>query len=159
VVGNVLHRGGKEYLYRFSIRRAAPAVTVTASETAFSVTPGNTNELKIAVKCLHGFQTKLVVSVRQLPEGVEAEPVNVPEQGGDITLKLTASREAKPFGGPIRIIATESESKKEHPAVADLTSSSVNNGVPGGFNKLVIESTDQLWLTVLPAPAASDDKK
>jgi len=43
--------------------------------------------------------------------------------------------------------------------VADLTSSTVNNGVPGGFNKLVIESTDRLWLTVLPVAAKTESKE
>jgi hypothetical protein len=158
-VGNLLHRGGAEHLYRFSIRRAVPAVKVNALETAFTITPGKTNELKVTVKRLHGFQSKLALSVRDLPDGVEAEPADVPEKGGDITLKIVASVEAKPFSGPTQIIATEVKSQEEHPAVADLTSSTVNNGVPGGFNKLVIESTDQLWLTVLPVPLATDGTK
>ena len=151
-VGNVLHRGSAEHLYRLAIRRAVPAVTINASETAFTITAGNSNEIKVAIKPLHGFQQKLKVAVRGLPDGLLAEPADVPDKGGDVTLKLMASPEADPFSGPIQIIATEVESQKEHRAVADLTSSTVNNGVPGGFNKLVIESTDQLWLTVLPVP-------
>jgi len=35
----------------------------------------------------------------------------------------------------------------------------VNNGVPGGYQRLVVESTDQLWLTVLPAPKPKSDEK
>ena len=158
-IGNTLHRGGTNYLYRFSIRRAAPTITMNVSETAFTITPGQTKELKVAVKCLHGFQSKLALSVRDLPQGLAVEPVDVPENGGDIKLKIVASAEAKAFSGPIRIAATEEKSRKEYWAVADLTSSTVDNGVPGGFNKLVIESTDQFWLTVLPAPVATDSKK
>lgn len=156
-VGNMLHRGGAEYLYRFSLRRAVAALKVNVSETAFTITPGKTNELKVTVKRLHGFKESLTVSVRGLPAGLEAEPVDVPEKRGDVTMKLIASPEAKPFSGLIQIIATEVESQKEHLAVADLTSSTVNNGVPGGFNKLVIEFTDQLWLTVLPALVPNAD--
>jgi hypothetical protein len=158
-IGNVLHRGGPEYLYRFSIRPAVPTVKVNVSETAFTITAGKTNAIKVTVQCRHGFQSKLRLSVRNLPGHVEAEPLDVPEKGGDVTLQMIASGEAKGFSGPIQIIATDMKSQTEHPAVADLTSSTVDNGVPGGFNKLVIESTDQLWLTVLPEATATEAQK
>ena len=153
VVGNVLHRGDGEHLYRLSARRATPDVKLTVSETAFTIGPGKTNEIKIAVKSLHGFKRKMTASVHGLPEGLNAEPAEVSEKGGDVVIKLMASAEAKPFSGPIQIIATEAESQLQRRVVADLTSSTVNNGVPGGFNKLVIETADQFWLTVLAAPA------
>jgi hypothetical protein len=97
--------------------------------------------------------------VKGLPEGLNAEPAELSEKGSDVTIKLMASAEAKPFSGPIQIIATEAESQVQHRVVADLTSSTVNNGVPGGFNKLVIESADQFWLTVLAAPVAKAGPK
>lgn len=153
-VGNVLQRSDAEHLYRFHIRRATPALKVNVSETAVTIAPGKTNEIKITIKRLHGFKDALTLGARGLPAGVEAEAAPVPEKGGEVQIKLVASIEAKPFGGPFQIIATETESRREHPAVADLTSSTVNNGVPGGFNKLLMETTDQLWLTVLPAPVA-----
>ena len=158
-VGNVLHRGDGEHLYRLSVRRATPEVKVTLSETAFTVSPGKTNQLKVTVKSLNGFQRRLTACVRGLPDGLKAEPVEIAEKGGDATINLIASAEAKPFSGPIQIIATEVESKKEHRGEADLTRSTVNNGVPGGFNKLVIESTDQFWLTVLAAPVTKAGAK
>ena len=158
-VGSVLQRGGSDYLYRLNIRRATPALKVNVSETAFTITPGRTNQLKVTVKRLNGFKRELTVSARGLPEGLEALPVEIQEKDGDFSIQLVASAEVKPFSGAIQIIATEVESQKEHRAVADLTGSTVNNGVPGGFNKLIIETTDQIWLTVLPAPVAKDDAK
>lgn len=149
-VGSVLHRGGADYFYRLTIRRAVPGVKANVSETAVAIFPGKTNEIKLAVKRLHEFKGKLTVSVRGLPDGLASEPVEVPEKGSDVSLKLAAAAEARPFSGPVQIVVTETDSQKEHLAVADLTSSSVNNGVPGGFNRLAIEATDQLWLTVLP---------
>jgi hypothetical protein len=154
VVGNVLQRGGSDYLYRLSIRPASPVLKVNVSETALTITPGKTNQLKVTIKRLHGFKQELAVSARGLPEGLEILPVELPEKDGDFSIRLIASKDAKPFNGPVQIIATEVESQKEH-----LTSSTVNNGVPGGFNKLIIETTDQLWLTVLPAPVAKEDGK
>jgi hypothetical protein len=153
-IGNVLHRGGADYLYRLSVRHASPSLKVTISETAFSITPGKTNELKVTLKRLHGFKAKVALSAKGLPDGVAAEPVEVPDKDGDVSLKLVASVDAKPFSGPIRVVATESESGLERRVTASLTSSTVDNGVPGGFTKLAMESTDQLWLTVLPVAEA-----
>lgn len=158
-VGNVLHRGGPDYLYRLSVGRALPELTVNISETALSIASGKTNEVKVTAKRSHGFKAKAVLSMQDLPDNVAAEPVEVSEKGGEVTLKLIAAGDAKPFGGPIRIVATEVESGKVHRAVADLTSSTVNNGVPGGFGKLAIDSTDQVWLTVQRAPEKKVEKQ
>ena len=157
VVGNVLHRGGPEYLYRLSIHRAVPGVKAVVANNAFTIEPGRTNEVKAKVTRLLGFQSKLTVSTKGLPEGLAAEPVEVPENGGDVTLKVVASGDARPFGGVIQILVLETESGTEHRAIAELISSTTDNGVPQGFKKLVIESTDQLWLTVLPAPAKKSE--
>jgi hypothetical protein len=66
---------------------------------------------------------------------------------------LVASADARPFSGVIQIAVTELESGIEQRVVSELISSTVDNGVPQGFRKLLIESTDKLWLTLLPAPA------
>jgi len=119
---------------------------------AFAIEPGKTNEIKVTVTRLHGFQSKLTVSARGLPEGLTIEPVEVPDKGGEVLLKLVASSDAKPFSGAIQIAVTETESGTEHHVVSELISSTTDNGVPQGFKKLVVESTDQLWLTVLSVP-------
>jgi len=152
-VGSVLHRGGPDYLYRLTIQPAVPAWKAVVADSAFTIEPGKTNDLKVAVKRLHGFKSKLTVSAKGLPEGLGIESVEVPEKDGDVTLKLIASAEAKPYTAPIQLVVTEAESETEHRVIAELISSGLNNGVPQGFSRLAIESTDQLWLTVLPAPA------
>ena len=160
-VGNVLHRGGSDYHYRFSISRAVPGLKAVVTNNAVTIEPGKTNDTKITVTRLHGFQSKLTLSVKGIPEGLAAEPVDVPEKSGEVVLKLVASADANPFSGPIQFAVTEVESGIEHRVVSELVSSTVDNGVPQGFRKLVIESTDQLWLTVLPAPPkeAAGEKK
>jgi len=158
-VGNVLHRSGPDYVYRLNVRRALPSVKVNASETAITIASGKTNDLKILITRLHGFREQLTLSAKGLPDGLTLLPAAVPEKGGDMLLKLVASADAKPFSGPIQFVAIETDSGREHVAVADLTSSTVNNGVPGGFTKLAIESTDQIWLTVLPVPEQKVGKK
>src|SRR5262249_9114426 len=68
-VGNVLHRGGADHLYRLSLDRVLPELRVVLSETALTIAPGKTNELKVAVKRRHGFQSPLTVSAKGLPAG------------------------------------------------------------------------------------------
>jgi hypothetical protein len=138
-----------------------PGLKAVVANNAITIEPGKTNDAKITVTRLHGFQTKLTLSVRGLPEGLAAESVEVPEKSGEVVLKLAASADANPFSGAIQIAVMEVESGIERRVVSELVSSTVDNGVPQGFRKLVIESTDQLWLTVLPAPAkeAAGEKK
>ncbi|MEO8425898.1 MAG: hypothetical protein ABI651_02180 [Verrucomicrobiota bacterium] len=150
-VGNVLNRGGPDLLYRLSIRRPPPALKAIVAENEMRIEPGKTNEIKVTVTRLHNWKSRLSVSARKLPAGLKLDRVEVADKDSEISLKLVASPDAKPFSGPIQVVVTEAESGREHRAIAELITSSVNNGVPNGFNKLVIESTEQLWLTVLPA--------
>ena len=158
VVGNVLQRGGSDYMYRLSVQRAPPSVEFTLADAAITLAAGKTNEVKATVKRLHGFKAKLTISSKDLPEGVTLDPVEVPEKGGDVTLKFIAASDTKPFSGVVYIVATEDETETEHLALVSLTSSTENNGVPGGFTKLVIESTPQIWLTVPPPPEPKAEK-
>jgi hypothetical protein len=153
-VGSVLQRGGPDYLYRLSVRRVNPALKATVPDSAFTVEKGKTTEIKVTLKRLNDYKLPLTVAVRGLPEGVTAESVIAGEKAISATLQLIASTNAAPHRGPIEIVATETGSGKEHPVVVELTSSTVDNGVPGGFYRLVIESTPHLWLTVPPAPEA-----
>ena len=155
-VGNVLNRGGSDYLYRLSISRAVPGLKAVSASNAFTIEAGKTNEIKTTITRLNGFQSKLTLSVQGLPEGLAAEPIDVPEKGGEVVLKLVAAADAKVFSGVVRIAVTEPETGLAHRVVSELISSSVDNGVPQGFKRLAIETTDQLWLTVLPTPVKSE---
>lgn len=158
VVSCVLHRGGSDHLYRLSVQRARPAVKCVVTSHDLTLEPGKTNDLKVRVTRLHGFSAKLTLTASGLPEGVSASAVDVPDKGGEVSLPVVASADAAPFGGPIRVVATETESGVTHPAVAELVSTTIVNGVPNGYHTLVIESTEDLWLTVLP-PAAEPSKR
>lgn len=153
-VGNVLHRGGPDYLYRLSIQAPLPALQAVVANHAFTIEPGKTNEIKVTLKRLNGLQSKLSVAVKGLPDGLKAEPTEVPDKGTDVTVKLVAAPDAKPCSGPLQFILTETGTGKVYLAIHELVTSSINNGVPSGYSKLAIETTDQFWLTVLPVPAA-----
>ena len=148
-VSNVLHRGDAEHLYRLSLRPATPGWKATVAANAFVFKAGETNEIKVSVKRLHGFKSKLALSAQGLPEGVQSSPAEVPADGGDVSLRLIVAPEAKAFNGPIQIIL-QPEPGEPRAALFEMVTSGVDNGVPNGFTHLVIESTDVLWLTVPP---------
>ena len=157
-IGDVSHHGGEDYLYRLAITEAIPSVAATIAVHSLSVQPGKTADVKVNVKRANGFKTKLQLSAKNLPEGVTATPVDVPEKDGDVTLKLTATADAKSAGQPITLILRETEGDTEHAARFFMTTTGENNGVPQGYTELVIPSTEQLWLTVPAAPVKPEAK-
>lgn len=150
VVRNVLHRGGPDHLYRFSVERPEPSLKATIAEHAIAIEPGKTNKLKVTLKRLYGFDAKLTLIVEGLPEGVQAEAVEADAKASEAAPTLIASADAKPFSGPVRIIAKDS--KSTYAVVHELTSAGEDNGVPNGYSRLLIDAMDELWLTVTTPP-------
>lgn len=153
VVGNLLHAGGTNHYYRLSLQRLAPDLKASLAANFITVTAGDTNEVKFTVTRLRGFERKLKARLKGLPDGLRAEPVDVSEKSGDNTLKLIVAADAKVTQVPLRLVITDVESGEERVASFGLSSSSEDNGVPGGYTKLLVESVGQLWLTVKAKPA------
>lgn len=151
-VGNLLQRGGDDQWYRLGVSRPRPSVKLTVPESAFTVSPGKTNEIKVTLARTGGFTAPLMFSVSGLPDSVTCDAVTVKDAATEVPLKLMAREGAAPFRGPIRIRAKEESGGGEHPVGMDLVSAGENNGVPQGFRHLVVESVEDLWLTVLPSP-------
>ena len=145
-VGNLLHRGGSNYLYRLLITRGEPDYKATVSEHSLVVQPGATNDLKVVVNRLNGFTNQISVRLTGLPDGVSAEPIEAPEKRGEVILKVVTSTNAPPYGGVFRVMTKSLETERSVPF--SMVSTSEDNGVPGGFRDLVIPTTEQLWLTV-----------
>jgi hypothetical protein len=160
-VGSVLRRGDPGLVYRLSLQPGVPGLEATVEESAFVVAAGQTNQVKVALKRRHGLEGPVTLSVRGLPEGVTAAPVEVPAKAKEASVSFVARPDAAAFSGPFRMMAEAKGLPREEPVLAVLTSSTVNNGVPGGYPNLLIGRTGQLWLTVQPkaAPAAGGDKK
>lgn len=148
-IGNVVRRGGDDYYYHLLIHRAVPGWKATVASSSFTIEPGKTNEVKVSLKRLGGFKGKLKIQAGELPEGVKMEPVEVSEKSNEATLQLVALEKATPFSGPFQLAAASPDGKAREPVINEFVVTSLNNGVPTGFHKLVIENTDQLWLTVL----------
>lgn len=159
VVGNVLHRGGPDYQYRLSVARPVADIKAVVAADAFALEAGKTNEIKLTLTRRFGFAARLQITARNLPPEISAAPVEAPEKNGEVTLKLVASTDTKPFSGPFEIVVNEMEFKREHMAAASLITTTINNGVPNGYAKLAIESVTQLWLTVTSPPPKTEETK
>ena len=152
-VGNLLQRGGEDQWYRLGVSRPRPSVKLTIAENAFTVSPGKTNEIKVNIARAGGFKAPLVFKAIGLPDSVTCEPVPVKDATAEAILKLVTREGAAPFRGPFRIRADEESGGATHSVAMDLVSAGENNGVPQGYRHLVVESIEDLWLTVpLPPP-------
>ena len=159
VVGGLLHRGGPEYLYRLNVSRPKPTVKATVAENAISMVAGKTNELKLSVLRKYGHRAPLKTMIKGLPPGVAAVVPDIDEKGGDFTIQWVTGADTQPFSGPIQIALHESPSGPEILAERELVTTGENNGVPQGYKHLVLESVDQLWLTVLPPEKTAESKR
>lgn len=151
VVGNLMHKGGEEYRYRLSVERALPAVEITVPASSWVLKAGDTNEIAVSVKRLNGHSRKLTLRAEGLAAGVNAPDVNVPDGGGEVKLKLSASKEAAATSQEFQIVARSEEGAERHVAKFSIVATGSDNGVPNGFNKLLLPSVDRLWLTVVAA--------
>lgn len=151
-VGHLLRQGGDQFRYRISVREIGPELKAFVAASSMALMPGATNELKLNIKRLRGFTNEITVSVRGLPSGITVSPTPLPDKDGEVSLKMAATSEAAPFQGPVQVTLSEPGGKELRTVPFELISRSVNNGVPGGYSSLLIEKTDQIWLTVQPKP-------
>src|SRR5690606_2024201 len=109
-----------------------------------------TNELKVSTKRFHNFTNELTIQIEGLPEGMTAEPVKVDSKSNGGTLKIVTN-DAPGFNGPINLVVRDNITQELRAATFSLVSRSENNGVPGGYSKLLVETTPHLWLTIKPS--------
>ncbi len=151
-IESLTHRAGWEFFYRGEIKFLEPELKASAPVTSLVVEPGRTNELKISIQRLRGFDRAVTARVAPLPDGVAVAPVGVSSNATEVLLRFDVSSNAPAFSGPIRVLLQDSQSNRERTARASLATSSVDNGVPGGFPDLLIKETDRIWLTVRKQP-------
>jgi hypothetical protein len=147
-ISSLLRQGGSNYIYRLSVTEPKPGFRATVAANNFNVSPGKTNEIKVTVSRVNGHDNPLVIETSGLPAGVSLVTGEIPVKGGDVSLKLSATTEAKPFQGPFTLNVREPVSGKSVLVVNELITRSTDNGVPQGYATLAIEHTQILWLTV-----------
>jgi hypothetical protein len=136
--------GGWQYPYLLTIREPQGDFSATVAEDHFTLAESQSLDIAITVTRLHKFGDEIVFRLRDVPQGVEVEPMRSLAEGPTATkvmLKLTRA-EAVPYHGPIQIEAVSTgEPSQVRPVLCAL---------PGG------QTTEQLWLTVPKTMEDSD---
>jgi hypothetical protein len=157
-LGSVTHRGGPGFRYRLLVQSVAPDFQGRSEASGFTLDAGRTNDLKLTVRRLRGHTNELRATFAGLPPDVALAPAPASIRVGNTgpVLKLTAATNAAAFSGPFRLLLTDTQTAQERAVRFELTSRGENNGVPQGYQRLLIEGTDQLWLTVRPFTASAN---
>jgi hypothetical protein len=146
-VGSVTHRGGEDFCYRLSLRKVEADYSATLGASSLVLTCGATNELKIDLKRLRGFTNELEIVFGPLPEGVVVLTTNLLQKVGATAIKLSAAVDAPKFQGPTRLFIIDVQTKAKRTVPFEL----ITRGETG-YNHLLLESTDSLWMTIQRKP-------
>lgn len=143
VVEDLFHQGGAEKSYVLDVAAPAPAFEVTLADAKpIALEAGKTASLKVTAKLLNSFKGPLIARVANLPSGVSAAEVAVPEKGGEVEIKLQAATNAAKSGQALQIeIWTKDAPIVSKPATAPLRGENKR-----GSSQL--DETNQVWLTV-----------
>jgi hypothetical protein len=143
VVEDLFHQGGADKAYVVEVSAPAPGVEVSLADAKpVVIEAGKTAALKASVKLLNGFKEPLVARVANLPAGVAAPEVAVPEKGGEVEIKLHAASNALRAGQPVQLeIWTKGQPFSSQPAAAPLRGENRRGTSP-------LDETSQVWLTV-----------
>jgi hypothetical protein len=152
VVGSLTHRGSDEHRYELGIKRVAADFRASLSASSLTITAGSTNSLKFKVKRLRDHTNDLTATIAGLPLGVTAGSTNLAAKTGDFEISLIAATNAPAYSGPVHLYLTDATTREDRLALFPLTSRTEDNGVPGGYTDLVIDTLDHCWLTVRKKP-------
>lgn len=141
-------KGGIEYVYHLDIGNLLPDFQVTASDHAFRLKPGTTNEMLVTVLRPDGYESSMSLVLEGLPASVEANADPVPAKGGDVKVRLVSRPEAAPANQPFRVLAIVTDPAAPQVRLA----TALLKGQYAAPTDLLTNQTDQLWLTVLPQP-------
>lgn len=158
LVGDLTQRGGQAFYYRLQISPVVPSASGVIANHSAKVESGKSTEIKVTVTLKHGYQKKLKLAAKNLPAGTNFAEVEVPEKGGEVKLSITAEPTAQAASQPFQLVLREVEGGAETPVVYSMVSTTENNGVPQGYRQLLINTTPELWLTVIvpPPPKPAD---
>ncbi len=143
VVEDLFHRGGDDKSYVLAVNPPVSEAEVSLPDAKpLLIEAGKTVSVKATVKPVKGSKEAYVLRLSNLPAGVFADAVEVPEKGGEVELKLQAATNAPPANQPLRIeLWTKAAPFTSKPA----------SGALRGENKRgtsLLDETSEVWLTV-----------
>jgi hypothetical protein len=152
VVSDLNRHGAEDFDYRLMVRQPTPDVTAAVAAHEVRVTPGKTAAIKVNVGRVHGHADDVAVIATGLPAGVTSSSVSVPAKGGEVEITLTAAADTKAASGNIRFVLVGTDPEKPFARAVQY------NPAKEPVGQTLIESTESVWLTVLPAPATQPAK-
>ena len=99
-------RGGPEFIYRLSVVPAEPDFALALGADSVSVLQGSGLDLEVEVVRTGGFSGAVKLSLVETPEGVTAEPVEVPAGSNNGKLKLQVSEQAVATSYSLQVVGT-----------------------------------------------------
>lgn len=161
VVRDTLQRGGEKCHYVLRVSPPQPSVMLTlAAPQKLSVEAGETTSVKFAVKRIDGWNKPFVARVSGLPGGITSPEVNVGEKDPEVEIRISAAKDAVAgnhllsFSAvPSRVSAEERTAPHPSPVMGFPASVSLRGDTVRGSS--LLDSTDMLWLSVLPVKESS----
>jgi len=148
VVGSHLSARGPEYRYRMEVRPLEPRFRAIASSHALVVQRGATNEFKVNLQRIAGFDRAIQLRWSDLPEGVVAESALTATNATESVVRFFAPTNAPTASVPLRLGAVADPDGVAQTVLHEMATTGENNGVPQGHHHLLIPHTDWLWITV-----------
>jgi len=137
-------RSGSNLLYRLESERRHPGWTAHTEQHALTLKAGGSVKLKVKATRDKGFTDLVHLLVLDLPDGVQASSPKLPAKDGDVEIELSAGETAKPWQGPLRVVALtpEAEEVRRQPVKLRL------KGRTTEFENLALQELPSLWLTL-----------
>ena len=93
----------RETVYALAVTATVPELTLTATTDILNVVQGNRAELELRIDRQGGLAVPIDLEIDGLPEGMKAEPLQIPPQGDTFRLALIASDDTRPGDSRLRI--------------------------------------------------------
>lgn len=89
-------RGGREFVYRLSVRPAKPDFALKLEPDYVNVVQGGKTEIDLHILRTGGFTGPIDLALTGLPAGVTVEPARVPDNQTRVKLVVSAKADARP---------------------------------------------------------------
>lgn len=151
-VSDRYRQGGDGYVYQLEIRRPRPTIQGVLDVGEYRVMPGQSVPVHVKLARKEGFTQGLIVTAASLPAGVSCTAAEVAASGAEATISIAAAPNAAPANGPFKIILLGLD--PQHPFSRPATLS-----LDGATGQELIPQTQDLWITIPPAPPTTQPKK
>jgi len=145
-VSDMEENGGPLYSFQLEVASPEPFFRATVESHSYTLKPGGSTPVVVNLKRPAGSTSILQVSALSLPDGISCVPQTAEPAADKVTLQLKADSTAPPANRPFVVSVVDVRSVP--PQLGYATAPLVGRYAPLG--KLLINETDQLWLTVAP---------